>query len=71
MRQLTDPNAISESPFLGQDETNEEPRPLNRHAILHGHDVNYATEANSLRCILLLDYVCGVHLILQDELGTS
>jgi hypothetical protein len=31
--------------------------PLSRHAILHGADTNYGTELNSLRCILLLDYL--------------
>jgi hypothetical protein len=35
---------------------------LSRHAILHGADVNYATEANSLRAILLLDQ-------LQERVG--
>ncbi|MBY0148597.1 hypothetical protein [Neobacillus niacini] len=31
--------------------------PLSRHAILHGADTNYGTELNSLRCIILLDYL--------------
>ncbi|RXT14874.1 hypothetical protein [Ammoniphilus sp. CFH 90114] len=31
--------------------------PLSRHAILHGADTNYGTELNSLRCILLIDYL--------------
>lgn len=30
---------------------------LSRHAIMHGGDVNYGTVANSLRCILLFDYL--------------
>jgi hypothetical protein len=30
---------------------------LSRHAILHGADVSYGTEINSLKCILLLDYL--------------
>jgi hypothetical protein len=28
---------------------------LNRHAILHGYQINYATRLNSLRCFLALD----------------
>jgi hypothetical protein len=35
---------------------------LSRHAILHGADTNYGTATNSLKCILLLDY-------LQDSFG--
>jgi hypothetical protein len=30
---------------------------LSRHAILHGADTKYGTAANSLRCILLIDYL--------------
>jgi hypothetical protein len=30
-------------------------RTLNRHAILHGYQINYATRLNSLRCFLALD----------------
>jgi hypothetical protein len=30
---------------------------LSRHAILHGADVNYGSKANSLKCILLFDYL--------------
>lgn len=30
---------------------------LSRHAILHGGDVNYGTKENSLRCIILFDYL--------------
>lgn len=37
---------------------------LSRHAILHGGDVGYGTRANSLRCILLFDY-------LQNRFPTS
>ena len=43
---------------------------LNRHAVLHGYDVRYATEQNSLRCILLLDFLADLHLVLYDE-GTA
>jgi hypothetical protein len=31
--------------------------PLNRHGVLHGLDANYATEANSLRAIVVLGYL--------------
>ncbi|WP_165482740.1 hypothetical protein [Legionella gresilensis] len=34
--------------------------PLNRHAILHGEDLSYAKEANSLRCISLLSFLIMV-----------
>ena len=37
---------------------------LNRHAVLHGFDVAYATEANGLRCVLLLDLLADVCLLL-------
>ncbi|EOQ06082.1 hypothetical protein [Bacillus cereus] len=30
---------------------------LSRHAILHGEDVNYGTKVNSLKCILIFDYL--------------
>lgn len=30
---------------------------LSRHAILHGADVNYGSKTNSLKCILLFDYL--------------
>lgn len=32
---------------------------LNRHAILHGADVSYATAAASLRAILVFDFIVG------------
>ncbi len=31
--------------------------PLNRHGVLHGIDTDYHSEANSLRCVLLLRYL--------------
>lgn len=33
---------------------------LNRHRVLHGHDVNYGTRINSFKSISLLNYVAGV-----------
>ncbi len=34
--------------------------PLSRHGVLHGLDLNYATEANSLRVVLLIAYLMEV-----------
>lgn len=33
---------------------------LNRHSVLHGSDLTYPTEPNSLRAMLLLEYLAGV-----------
>ena len=40
----------------------QDPRygPLNRHAVLHGLDVGYDSEANGLRAILVLDYLASL-----------
>ena len=38
---------------------------LNRHEVLHGMDTDYATKANSLRAILLVDYLLGIREILD------
>ncbi len=35
--------------------------PLNRHGILHGIDLDYSTETNSLRAIALISYLCWVN----------
>lgn len=37
-----------------------EPGQLNRHAVLHGEDVEYGTEVNSLKALSLLSYVSSV-----------
>lgn len=42
--------------------------PLNRHGVLHGLDVNYPSEENSLRCVTLLEYLIDVDQILQQEI---
>lgn len=34
--------------------------PLNRHEIIHGKNLEYATEQNSLRCIVLLGYLADL-----------
>jgi hypothetical protein len=40
---------------------------INRHAILHGRQVNYATERNSLRVLLLLDALSALTIELHDD----
>jgi hypothetical protein len=42
--------------------------PLNRHDVLHGHDTDYPTEQNSLRCVVLLQYLLDVDKILHQEI---
>jgi hypothetical protein len=42
--------------------------PLNRHGVLHGLDTDYATEANSLRCVLLLRYLLDVDQVLHKDI---
>ena len=48
--------------------------PLNRHAIMHGDDLEFATELNSLRALSLLDYLVSFrrlhgHPVLQPGLA--
>jgi hypothetical protein len=42
---------------------------LNRHGVLHGLDLEYPTEGNSLRAILLLQYVAGIGAWLDRRVG--
>lgn len=44
---------------------------LSRHAILHGADTTYGTVANSLRVILLLDYLISQFRLVSIETGRS
>ena len=37
---------------------------MNRHGVLHGRDVRYPSEANSLRVVLLIAYLIEVHELL-------
>ncbi|MBM4041744.1 MAG: hypothetical protein FJ290_24875 [Planctomycetes bacterium] len=37
----------------------------NRHEVLHGADLAYATKANSLRAIILVDYLLGIKRMLD------
>ena len=41
--------------------------PLNRHGVLHGLDLDYGTEANSLRAFLLLEFLLSVEGVLSPE----
>jgi hypothetical protein len=41
--------------------------PLNRHGVMHGLDTDYHTEANSLRAVLLLDYLAWLDSMLQKH----
>jgi hypothetical protein len=43
-------------------------RMLNRHGVLHGVDPDYATEANSHRCVLLLGFLLEVGRILGEAI---
>lgn len=40
--------------------------PLNRHGVLHGIDLDYATEANSLRAIMIINYLMDVKTIIDN-----
>ncbi len=42
--------------------------PLNRHGVLHGHDTDYETGENPLRCVLLLQYLLDADKILREHL---
>lgn len=44
------------------------PPPFNRHRILHGDDVSYGTEINSLKAISFLNYVATVFSKNEEEL---
>lgn len=41
--------------------------PLNRHGVLHGIDLDYPTEANGLRAIVILDYLVEVKQMLSSH----
>lgn len=44
---------------------------LNRHAILHGESIDYGTKSNSIKAILLLDFIENLHLlniVLEEKL---
>jgi len=44
---------------------------LSRHAVLHGADLHYGTASNSLKLILLLDYLQDRMKLLQYEFADS
>ena len=60
------PLEVLSSIAFGTDQRNKEKDndpyfgPLNRHGVLHGIDLDYNTEANSLRLIFLLDYLTNL-----------
>ncbi|MFH1801021.1 MAG: hypothetical protein ABH891_09305 [Candidatus Omnitrophota bacterium] len=41
--------------------------PLNRHGVMHGLDLDYATEANSLRSMMVLEYMLWVSEKLRES----
>jgi hypothetical protein len=47
----------------------QDPRygPLNRHGVLHGLDVDYGTEGNSLRALLLLEFLLSVETVFDTD----
>ena len=45
----------------------EVPDSLNRHCVLHGRDLAYDTSANSLRALILLDYLSTSLVIVSAE----
>lgn len=50
-----------------QNEREKDFSELNRHMVLHGESLDYGTEKNSLKAISLLNYVCHVLKIDEDE----
>jgi hypothetical protein len=55
-------NAVAE-PFRSQlaiAKRCDDPTAWNRHVILHGNNVDYGTEINSLKAISLLSFLCGL-----------
>jgi hypothetical protein len=47
-------------------ETDNSFGPLNRHWVLHGHDTDYQSEVNSLRCVVLLRFLLDVDQMLHE-----
>lgn len=66
LESLREPSSVLEDTKDIDERRHEEPEygPLNRHGVLHGRDVKYDTEPNSLRAILLIGYLIEVHEIL-------
>jgi hypothetical protein len=60
LRPLVELNALDKTVRMPVD-------PFNRHDVLHGTDLGYATELNSLRVIALLDFLSWVKVDLTDE----
>ncbi|MCP9292728.1 hypothetical protein [Gracilimonas sediminicola] len=61
LKQLEEESLLHENFSEIEKRKNHDPNlnPLNRHTILHGRDVDYASEANSLRTIALIGLLCS------------
>jgi hypothetical protein len=59
MSSLLEPLRIAGALNAYADEKHQYPDIFNRHEILHGKSLNYATELNSFRAISLLSYLCS------------
>ena len=57
---LLEPLRVAGALNAYEDEKHEYPDILNRHEVLHGKSLDYATELNSFRAISLLSYLCSV-----------
>ena len=57
---LLEPLRVAGALNAYEDERHQYPDVLNRHEVLHGKSLDYATELNSFRAISLLSYLCSV-----------
>lgn len=57
---ILEPLRVSGALAASEDERHQYRYILNRHEVLHGKSLNYATELNSFRSISLLSYLCSV-----------
>jgi len=63
---LLEPLRIS-SPITEDTQSLPKPFPLNRHAVLHGIDIEYANEINSYKAISLVAYVSSVLSLIRNQ----
>jgi hypothetical protein len=70
LRQISGKTSIEEDTDLRDERrlTDDWFGPLNRHGVLHGLDLDYPNEVNSLRCVLLVRYLLDVDRILREEI---
>jgi len=61
LKQLQEESLLHENFSEIEKRENHDPNlnPLNRNTVLHGRDINYASEANSLRTIALIGLLCN------------